>query len=99
MRRLNKREGNMRSHLRWTMFDGIGTIALLATALVVIAQTSPNLVTNGDFENGNTGFTTGYTIGDVSNPGGTQSAPIPRRRPELLEIGVTAATIRRERER
>jgi hypothetical protein len=60
----------MRSHLRWTMFDGIGTIALLATALVVIAQTSPNLVTNGDFENGNTGFTTGYTIGDVSNPGG-----------------------------
>jgi hypothetical protein len=27
-----------------------------------------NLVTNGDFESGKTGFTTGYTYGDVSGP-------------------------------
>ena len=27
-----------------------------------------NLVTNGDFESGNTGFTTGYTYGNVSGP-------------------------------
>jgi hypothetical protein len=60
----------MSFHLRWLFFGGIGAIALLVTALVVGAQTSPNLVINGDFENGNTGFTTGYKIGDVSNPGG-----------------------------
>ncbi len=60
----------MSSHLRWTLFIGVGALALLATALIVGAQTSPNLVINGDFESGNTGFTTGYSIGDVSNPGG-----------------------------
>jgi len=60
----------MSSHLRLTLFDGAGALSLLAAALVVGAQTSPNLVINGDFENGNTGFTTGYTIGDVSNLGG-----------------------------
>jgi hypothetical protein len=60
----------MRSHLRWRLFIGIGALALLATALVVGAQTSPNLVINGDFESGNTGFTSGYTFGDDSNPGG-----------------------------
>jgi len=60
----------MSSHLRWTLFIGIGALALLATALAVGAQTSPNLLINGDFENGNTGFTSGYTFGDDSNPGG-----------------------------
>jgi hypothetical protein len=33
------------------------------------ASTPANLVTNGDFESGNTGFTTGYTYGNVSGPG------------------------------
>jgi len=60
----------MRSHLRWTLFSGIGTLALLAMAPAVGTQTSQNLAINGDFESGNTGFTTGYTIGDLSNPGG-----------------------------
>lgn len=60
----------MSSHLRWTLFIGVGAPGLLAAALIVGAQASPNLVTNGDFESGNTGFTTGYSIGDVSNPGG-----------------------------
>jgi len=60
----------MRSQLRWKLFIAIGAPALLAMALAVGAQTNQNLVINGDFENGNTGFTTGYSIGDVSNPGG-----------------------------
>jgi hypothetical protein len=59
----------MRSHLRWTLFGGIGALALLAAALAVGAQTGQNLVINGDFESGNTGFTTGYRLGDVSGPG------------------------------
>jgi hypothetical protein len=52
------------------LFSGIGTLALLAMAPAVGTQTSQNLAINGDFESGNTGFTTGYTIGDLSNPGG-----------------------------
>ena len=39
-------------------------------ALTVAAQTGRNLVVNGDFESGNTGFTSGYAFGNVSNPGG-----------------------------
>jgi hypothetical protein len=57
----------MRSDL--TLLSGIGAFALLATALAVGAQTGQNLVVNGDFENGNAGFTSGYALGDVSNPG------------------------------
>jgi|HubBroStandDraft_1064217.scaffolds.fasta_scaffold339862_1 hypothetical protein len=64
-----QRGKDMRSDLKWTLFSGIGALALLATALVVGAQTGQNLAINGDFENGNTGFTSGYTLGDVSNPG------------------------------
>lgn len=70
MKSFIQRERNMRSHLRWSLFIGIGGLALMATALVVGAQTSQNLVINGDFESGNTGFTTGYTLGDDSIPGG-----------------------------
>jgi hypothetical protein len=64
-----QREGFMRSGLKMAMAGGSGALALLATALVVGAQTGQNLVINGDFEDGNTGFTSGYTLGDVSNPG------------------------------
>jgi len=60
----------MRPHLKWRLFSVIGAIASVAACLAMGAQTSQNLVINGDFESGNTGFTTGYTIGDLSNPGG-----------------------------
>ncbi len=59
----------MRIHSRWTAFGFIGACALLATALAAGAGTTLNLVINGDFESGNTGFTTGYALGDVSGPG------------------------------
>jgi|GEM_PF-900777 len=59
----------MRSHLRWTAFSVVGALALMATALAAQAGTGQNLVINGDFEKGNTGFTTGYALGDVSGPG------------------------------
>ncbi len=58
----------MKFHFRWTFFSGIGALAVLATSLAVGAATVQNLVINGDFENGNTGYTSGYTFGDVSNP-------------------------------
>lgn len=60
----------MRSHLRWTLFSVVGVLASLVTALAPRAATGQNLVINGNFENGNTGFTSGYTLGDVSIPGG-----------------------------
>ncbi len=59
----------MKSHFGWIAFSVIGALALLATSLAVGAGTGQNLVINGDFENGSAGFTSGYTSGDVSNPG------------------------------
>ena len=59
----------MRSDLKLALLGGIGTLLLLATALAVGDEAGQNLVVNGDFENGNTAFTSGYTLGDVSNPG------------------------------
>ena len=59
----------MKSRLGWTLFSVIGTFALMATALAVETEMGQNLVINGDFEKGNTGFTTGYTLGDVSGAG------------------------------
>jgi hypothetical protein len=41
----------------------------MATVLAPGAGISQNLVINGNFEQGNTGFTTGYALGDVSGPG------------------------------
>jgi hypothetical protein len=41
----------------------------MTTALAVETEMGQNLVINGDFEKGNTGFTTGYTLGDVSGAG------------------------------
>ena len=42
----------------------------IAASQATAAASSPaNLVTNGDFESGKTGFTSGYTYGDVSGPG------------------------------
>jgi hypothetical protein len=51
------------------LLGGIGTLLPLATALAVGDEAGQNLVVNGEFENGDTGFTSGYTLGDVSNPG------------------------------
>ena len=54
----------------------VGTPSSPPTPAISAVPASPpatpepaNLVTNGDFESGNTGFTSGYTYGDVSNPG------------------------------
>ena len=64
------------------MAFGILVVAGLVTmALAVEAQGGQNLVINGDFEKGNTGFTTGYTLGDVSNPGGYSISPRPATAP------------------
>ena len=60
----------MKSHLRWIACSIPTALGFLAAALAVQGQTGKNLVVNGDFENGNTGFTSGYAFGDVSNPGG-----------------------------
>ncbi len=49
-----------------TVIDG----AKSTTAKVAAAPTaSTNLITNGDFESGNTGFTSGYAFGNVHGPG------------------------------
>jgi hypothetical protein len=50
-------------------FIVVVALVLLAAALFVETATAQNLVVNGDFENGNTGFTTQYSFGNVSNPG------------------------------
>ncbi len=50
-------------------------ITTAGTYWIKVTQLGPNLITNGDFEAGNTGFTTAYTLGTggtwglVSNPG------------------------------
>jgi len=65
----NQEGGDMKSHLGWTAFSLIGALGLMTAAVAVEAQTSQNLVINGDFKSGNHGFTTGYAFGDVSVPG------------------------------
>ncbi len=67
----------------------VGTPTSPPSAAISASSASPpaatpgpaNLVTNGDFESGNTGFTTGYTYGDVSGPGaywiGTNASQAP----------------------
>jgi hypothetical protein len=47
----------------------VGSVTLFAAVLAAAAGTAQNLVINGDFENGNTGFTTGYAMGNVNGPG------------------------------
>ncbi len=59
----------MKSHFGWTMWSVLVTLGLMTTALAVGKGAGQNLVVNGDFESGNTGFTTGYALGDVSGPG------------------------------
>ena len=88
----------MKSHLGWTACSVIAAVGLMATALTVEAETGQNLVVNGDFESGNSGFTTGYAFGNLSGPVRTSSDRTPRPQREPMGIGATAATIRREME-
>jgi len=74
----------MKVHLGWTAVGVTGAFVLMATALVAGAGTPPNLVVNGDFESGNSGFTTGYTFGDVSSPGGYAISTSPSSAPGAL---------------
>ncbi|MGB9406227.1 MAG: hypothetical protein WCA89_01760 [Terracidiphilus sp.] len=67
----------MKSHLGWTACSVIAALGLMVTALTAEAQTGQNLVINGDFESGNTGFTTGYALGDISGPGAYFIGPNP----------------------
>ncbi len=46
-----------------------GVFWVFAAALMPRTANAQNLVVNGDFEKGNTGFTTQYSFGNVSNPG------------------------------
>jgi hypothetical protein len=57
----------------------ISVCTALVFAVTLFAATAPaqNLVVNGDFENGNRGFTTAYTLGDVSGPGTYNVGPNP----------------------
>jgi hypothetical protein len=45
--------------------------------LAAATANAQNLVVNGDFERGNSGFTTGYAFGDVSGPGTYSVGPNP----------------------
>lgn len=77
----DRKEKEMRSHQRRMAFGVLGVAGLMMIALAAAAQGGQNLVTNGDFEKGNTGFTTGYTLGDVSTPGGYSIGPNPATAP------------------
>ncbi len=59
----------MKSHYGWVLLGVLGALGSITTAAANGKDSVHNLVVNGDFERGNTGFTTGYTFGDVSGPG------------------------------
>ncbi|HUY13249.1 MAG TPA: GIDE domain-containing protein [Terriglobia bacterium] len=65
---INNTEGSNSGDWLWVKSGKYATIA--ASQATAAASAPANLVTNGDFESGNTGFTTGYTYGNVSGPGG-----------------------------
>ncbi|MGA7341400.1 MAG: hypothetical protein WBE72_08765 [Terracidiphilus sp.] len=71
----------MSSHWGWTRFTGMGALALMAATCAANAGMGQNLVVNGDFESGNSGFTSGYSSGDVSVPGGYSIGPNPSTAP------------------
>jgi hypothetical protein len=60
----------MKSHVEFSRLSVLAALVFVAATLATQAQTGQNLVVNGDFESGNSGFTSGYAFGDVSNPGG-----------------------------
>jgi hypothetical protein len=55
----------------------ICTALFFVAILVTTTANAQNLVVNGDFERGNSGFTTGYAFGDVSGPGTYNIGPNP----------------------
>jgi hypothetical protein len=64
---INNKEGSGSGDWLWVKSGKYSTIA--ASQATAAASTPANLVTNGGFESGNTGFSTGYTYGNVSGPG------------------------------
>ncbi len=67
----------MKSQLALTACSVFAALGLMVMALTADAQAGQNLVINGDFKSGNTGFTSGYTFGDLSNPGAYFIGPNP----------------------
>lgn len=63
------------------VFCVLAGFGLMAMPFPAEAQSGQNLVTNGDFEHGNTGFTSGYTMGDLANPGMYSIGPNPSTAP------------------
>ena len=63
------KEEPMKTHPKRMPFNVICSLGFFAASLIVETATAQNLVVNGAFENGNSGFTTGYAFGDVSGPG------------------------------
>lgn len=76
----------MRSQLKWATFSLTLIVALVFMTAALSAQDTAgkNLVVNGDFESGNSGFTTDYTFGDVTNPGGYFVGPNPSTAPGAM---------------
>jgi hypothetical protein len=71
----------MKFHSEWKSL--VVTVGLCIFTVALMSQTghAQNLVVNGDFESGNTGFTSQYSFGNVSNPGtysiGTNPSSLP----------------------
>ena len=59
----------MRFHRNPNLLAAYCALGLVGAGLLSGVASAQNLVVNGDFENGNTGFTTRYAFGDVSGPG------------------------------
>lgn len=59
----------MKTNRGLKLFTAFCALGLVAAAPLAQSAAAQNLVVNGDFESGNTGFTTGYAFGDVSGPG------------------------------
>ena len=59
----------MKSHFGCVLLSVLGVLGSIMTAAANGKEPAHNLVVNGDFERGNTGFTTGYMFGDLSGPG------------------------------
>ncbi len=70
----------MKSHTGWTALVALGALAFTA-AVTSPAAPAQNLLVNGDFEKGNTGFKSGYAFGDVSGPGTFNIGGNPSRAP------------------
>lgn len=80
-KRVGRKRGDMKFHLGKRAIGLIGALGVAAAFVAVEPGFGQNLVVNSDFESGNIGFTSGYTFGDVSNPGGYFIGPRPSNAP------------------